>query len=205
MNRLWYTTPAAEYMAGLPVGNGRLAAMVLGDPACERLALNHEWLWRGCHRFRECPRSAHLLPGVRRLLLAGDLAEGTRQGDWAFGGPGGGHPEHAANRVDPYQPAGDLYFRPEQGAVTDYRRDLDLDRALVTIRYQADGTTFRREVLADAVSGALLVHLSADRPANGRLILDRRYDPRCFLKRVAAATALSLDGQFESEIGRAHV
>lgn len=201
MNRLWYTTPAAEYMAGLPVGNGRLAAMVLGNPACERLALNHEWLWRGCHRLRECAKSAHLLPGVRQLLLAGDLAEGTRQADWAFGGGGGGHPDRLPHRVDPYQPAGDLYFRPEHGAVENYRRELDLDRALVTIAYSADGTAFCREVIADAASGAIVVHLSADRPSGGRLILDRRYDPRCSVQRSVAADGLTLDGQFDGGIG----
>jgi len=74
MPKLWYKTPAREYMAGLPVGNGRLAAMVLGDPCCERLALNHEWLWRGCNRQRECDASADRLAAVRELLLAGDLA-----------------------------------------------------------------------------------------------------------------------------------
>lgn len=200
MNRLWYTTPATEYMAGLPVGNGRLAAMVLGDPACERLALNHEWLWRGCHRLRECPTSAHLLPGVRQLLLSGNLAEGTRQADWAFGGAGGGHPDRLRHRVDPYQPAGDLYFRPEPGAAEDYRRELDVDRALVTIAYAAGGTAFRREVIADAASGAIVMHLTADRPAGGRLVLDRRYDPVCLLRRTAAGRTLSLDGHFDGGI-----
>lgn len=200
MNRLWYTTPAAEYMAGLPVGNGRLAAMVLGDPACERLALNHEWLWRGCQRWRECTPAAHLLPGVRQLLLSGDLAEGTRQGDLAFGGPGGGHPEHAENRVDPYLPAGDLLFRPDHGPVTDYRRELDLDRALVTISYSADGNRFRREVIADCCSGAILLHLSATQPFSGRLTLERKADPECFLTRQSGAAQVALDGQFHGGI-----
>jgi alpha-L-fucosidase 2 len=200
MNRLWYTTPAAEYMAGLPVGNGRLAAMVLGDPACERLALNHEWLWRGCNRLRECAKSAHLLPGVRQLLLNGEYAEGTRQGDLAFGGPGGGHPDRLPNRVDPYQPAADLFFRPEHGPAENYRRELDLDRALVTISYRADGNEFRREVIADAVSGSLLLHLRATRPFSGRLSLERQSDPCCFLTRQAGDRELVLDGQFDGGI-----
>jgi len=71
--KLWYTKPAGEYMCGLPIGTGRLAAMVLGGTP-ERLALNHEWLWRGINRSRESANSAHLLAEVRELLLAGKYA-----------------------------------------------------------------------------------------------------------------------------------
>jgi alpha-L-fucosidase 2 len=200
MNRLWYTTPAAEYKHGLPVGNGRLAAMVLGDPACERLALNHEWLWRGCQRLRECTPSAHRLPGVRQLLLNGNLAEGTRQGDWAFGGPGGAHPDRLPGRVDPYQPAADLFFRPDHGPVENYRRELDLDRAVLTISYNAGGNAFRREIIADCGSGSILLRLQAEKPFNGRLTLERKADPLCFLTRQLGADELALDGQFHGGI-----
>ena len=65
--KLWYETPAAEYISGLPIGTGRLAAMVLGDPHEERLALNHEWLWRGVNRNREPQRSADKLAHVRAV------------------------------------------------------------------------------------------------------------------------------------------
>ena len=67
--KLWYTHPAAEYTTGLPIGTGRLAAMVLGGLDPERVALNHEWLWRGTHRNRDTEPRAHLLPEVRALLL----------------------------------------------------------------------------------------------------------------------------------------
>ncbi|NLF16537.1 MAG: glycoside hydrolase family 95 protein, partial [Lentisphaerae bacterium] len=198
MPKLWYKTPAREYMAGLPVGNGRLAAMVLGDPCCERLALNHEWLWRGCNRQRECDASADRLAAVRELLLAGDLAEGTRQGDWAFGGGGGGHPEKRPSRVDPYQPAGDLTFRPEHSdRWTAYRRELDLGRGVASVSYRVGKLICCREVIADAGEGdCLLMHLSFSRRANGRLSLDRREDPRCSVKRWAEPDGLRLEGIF---------
>ena len=70
----------------------------------------------------------------------------------------------------------------------------------MTIAYAAGGTAFRREVIADAVSGAIVMHLTADRPAGGRLVLDRRYDPVCLLRRTAEGRTLSLDGHFDGGI-----
>ena len=71
--KLWYTEPAAEYMCGLPIGTGRLAAMVIGSMP-ERVALNHEWLWRGVNRNREPEKNAHLLGEAdeRPVIMAGD-------------------------------------------------------------------------------------------------------------------------------------
>jgi predicted phage tail component-like protein len=69
--KLWYKSPAKEWKEGLPVGNGRLAGMVIGDPYTERIALNHEWLWRGNHRYKDNETQFHRLPKVRELLLNG--------------------------------------------------------------------------------------------------------------------------------------
>ncbi len=196
--KLWYTHPAAEYIAALPIGTGRLAAMVLGGPDAERVALNHEWLWRGTHRNRDTEPAAHLLPEVRALLLAGQYEEGTLKGNQAFGGLGGVSKQ--PHRVDPYQPAGDLRFALNHGSATDYRRELDLERGLITVEYTADGVRFRREYLADVAHDLLLVRVTADRPFGGRFWLDRIADPECFLLREATARLLTLDGQFHSGI-----
>ncbi|MBM4087176.1 MAG: hypothetical protein FJ272_20490, partial [Planctomycetes bacterium] len=111
--KLWYAKPAAEWLDGLPIGTGRLAAMVMGGVKQERVALNHEWLWRGVNCHRDTEPKSHLLPEARRLLLAGDYEAGTKLANDAFGGLGGisGQP----NRVDPYQPAGDLFFELNHG------------------------------------------------------------------------------------------
>ena len=85
--RLWYTAPPTEYISGLPIGTGRLAAMVIGASDPERVALNHEWFWRGPNRMRDIEPAAHMLGEVRELLLAGNYAEGTEKGCEAFGGP----------------------------------------------------------------------------------------------------------------------
>lgn len=194
MHKLWYTTPPSEYMAGLPIGTGRLAAMILGDPATERVALNHEWLWRGTTRDRDNKPKAHLLAEVRELLLAGKYEEGTRKGNQAFGNHTGraGDP----NRVAPYQPAGDLHFKLAHGDVTKYRRELDLQTGLVTVSYQADGKSFRREYLADLAGDRILVRLQSDRPFDGEVWLARIDDPECTLTFSTSKDQLALQGRF---------
>ena len=196
--KLWYSEPATEYMCGLPIGTGRLAAMVIGGMP-ERVALNHEWLWRGINRGREPAKSAHLLAEVRELLLAGKLEEGTLRANEAFGGGGGtsGRP----NLVDPYQPAGDLCFQLDHGDPDDYRRELDLDNSLVSVSYTADGVGFRREYLAHLERDQILVHITADRPFGGQLWLERIADEDCFLRFETEPQRLVMDGQFEGGIG----
>ena len=119
------------------------------------------------------------LPEVRQLLLAGSYQEGTRRGNEAFGGGGG--TSGAPNRVDPYQPAGDLCFELTHGEVSEYRRELDLASGLVRIAYAADGSRFRREYLAHLAHDLILVHLAADRPFGGSFWLQRIEDADCFL------------------------
>ena len=197
--RLWYAEPPREYMSGLPIGTGRIAAMVLGTPETERVALNHEWLWRGTNRNRDTEPRSHLLPEVRDLLLAGKYDEGTRKGNEAFGGPGGvsGLP----CRVDPYQPAGDLHFAIHHGAVSRYRRELDLDQGLVTVTYEADGVRYRREYLAHLKHDLILVRISANKRFAASFWLSRISDPACFLRHEASCDALIMDGQFHGAIG----
>ena len=192
--RIWQRTPAREFTAGLPIGTGRLAAMVLGDPVTERLALNHEWLWRGRNRGRDTRPRAHLLAEVRKLLLEGRWEEGTVRGNQAFGNVSGDRDEPI--HIDPYQPAGDLFFRLDHGGATGYRRVLDLQTGVATVEYQADGVRFRREYLAHLPGDLVLVRLTADRRFGGRVWLDRLPDEHCEVER----SRLILDGFFRDGI-----
>ncbi len=199
--KLWYTSPSTEYISGLPIGTGRLAAMILGDPGQERVALNHEWLWRGVNRNREPDVVNHLLAPVRDLLLAGKWEEGAIAANDAFAGAGGVKSREHRNRVDPYQPAGDLWIRMQQGEAHEYRRELDLETGIVTVTYEADGVHYRREYLADIERDLLFVRLAADAPFAADLWLDRTADPECFLTRAAGDAVLALDGHFQGGIG----
>lgn len=195
--RLWYREPAAAWTEGLPIGTGRLAAMVLGTCPRERLALNHEWLWEGINRFRDVDEAAQHLPEVRALLLAGEYERGTELANRYFGGPGGisGTP----GRVDSFQTAGDLWIEFSQGPWHNYTRELDLSTGIATVTYGAlrrDGQRVRREYVAHLTEDLILVRLTCDGgPLSCRLWLDRLHDPKCALRTAASESGLRLEGE----------
>ncbi len=124
---LWYRAPAAGWNEALPIGNGRLGAMVFGGVTEERLQLNEDSVWAGQKLNRLNPAAARAVPEVRRLLGEGKVAEAEALADKAM--------ISIPRRMPPYQTLGDLLLRFEaRGAVTDYRRSLELDRARATRR-----------------------------------------------------------------------
>ncbi len=155
--RLWYGQPARAWNEALPVGNGRLGAMVFGGPAEERLQLNEATLWTGGPYDPVVKGAAGALPEIRRLLFAGDI---PRAHD-LFGRTMMGIPYEQMK----YQPLGDLLLHfPGHERATHYRRELDLDEAIARVTYMVDGITFTREILSSAVDQVLVVRISADRP-----------------------------------------
>ncbi len=194
-HKLWYTGPARDWLEGLPIGSGRLAAMVMGSHKRERVALNHEWLWKGPNRHRDNKDAAHLLPEVRELLLAGKYDEGTKAGNDAFGSM-----ELGVARVDPYQPAGDLYFELNHNCIAGYRRELDLKDAAVTVTYGA-GQLITREYIAHLTKDVILVRIAGDsKPFDCTIWLDRNHDPDCALTFTATESALAMDGDIKDGI-----
>ncbi len=158
-HRLWYSQPAKEWVEALPVGNGRAGAMVFGGVARERLQLNEDTLWAGGPYDPVNPAARATLPEVRRLIFAGRYAEAQALADAKL--------MARPLKQMPYQTVGDLFIemsRLEGAEVRDYERALDLDAALATTRFTADGTRFRREVLACPIRQIIAVRLSADRP-----------------------------------------
>ena len=154
---LWYRTPATTWNEALPVGNGRLGAMVFGGVEQEHLQLNEETLWSGGPYDPVVKGAAAALPEIRRLLFAGDI---VRAHD-LFGRRMMGKPYEQMK----YQPLGDLLLDfPNTGAVTDYRRELDLDRAMTRVTYRAAGVTYTREAFVSAPDQVLVIRLTADRP-----------------------------------------
>ncbi len=154
--RLWYRQPATVWTEALPVGNGRLGAMVFGGTARERLQLNESSLWAGGPYDPVNPAARAALPEVRRLIAAGRYAEAQALAN-------------AKVMAQPlsqmsYQPIGDLILElPGLGATSDYHRELDLDAALATTTFTAGGVRYRRRVLASPVDQVIAVELSADR------------------------------------------
>ncbi|RPI22374.1 MAG: glycoside hydrolase family 95 protein [Acidobacteria bacterium] len=158
---LWYRQPAAEWLEALPVGNGRLGAMVFGGVAREQIQLNEDTIWsRGSSPWL-IPAGAHTqLPAIRQLLFDGKYAEGealVRQA--LLAGPRGDR--------NSYQTLGDLVLTAEipEGAA-EYRRSLDLDTGIAATTFKIGEVTWRREVFASAPDQVLVVRLSVDRPGD---------------------------------------
>jgi alpha-L-fucosidase 2 len=155
---LFYRQPAMEWVEALPVGNGRLGAMVFGGVPEERIQLNEHTFWSGGPYDPVNEEALQYLPMVRQLLWESRYREAQDLADRKVMG----RPRH----LQAYQPLGDLrltmagHDRP-----TEYRRELDLDRAVVRIRYQIGRTTFTREVFSSAPDQSIVVRLTADGPA----------------------------------------
>ena len=175
-----FSHPAENYISGLPIGNGRLAAMICGSAERVRIALNHEWLWRGKNRNRDCDDVSFHLPEVREAILKGDFETATRLANEYFGGLGG--ISGVKNRVDPYQPAGDLTIDVPGGG--SYTRTLDIDTGEVVI---TSGATEIR-AFASFADGFIVVNVKGP----GVAALSRIPDPECDV----TVDGLSLRGQF---------
>jgi alpha-L-fucosidase 2 len=158
--RLWYRRPATQWVEALPLGNGRLGAMVWGGGRYERLQLNEDTLYAGGPYDPTPPDALAALPEVRRLLFAGRHAEAEALANAKMMG--------RPKKQMPYQPLGDLRLDfLEVSDVNGYRRELDLDRAVATSTFEARGHQHLREVFVSPVDQCLAVRLSTDKP--GRL------------------------------------
>ncbi|GMV91054.1 MAG: alpha/beta hydrolase [Candidatus Hydrogenedentota bacterium] len=160
---LWYRTPAEAWTEALPIGNGRLGAMVFGGVSKERIQLNEETVWDGKRFDRTNPNALEALPEVRRLLFEGKNETAAKlAGETMMGIP---------ERINSYQSLGDLWIAfPEDGEARDYRRSLNLDTGVVAVDYTIDGVRFHRETFASAPAQAVVTRITTDRP--GTITLD---------------------------------
>lgn len=151
---LWYDRPAKYWVEALPLGNGRLGAMVFGGVAREHFQLNEETLWSGYPRDHSNPIAKLYLPRVREAVFSGkyDLADRLAQ---KMQGP----------YTQSYLPMGDLFVEFEQnGEPQVYRRWLDLDTAVHHTEYTLGGVHFSREAFISAPANALVVRLTCSQP-----------------------------------------
>jgi len=170
---LWYQTPAKVWEEALPVGNGRLGAMVFGGIADERIQLNESTLWDGFSLDPSNPDALKALPDVQKLLFDGKNNEAVKlAGKTMMGRPQG---------VKPYQSLGELWFDTPAMEATNYTRSLDLSTAVASTSYTSDGVTYLREVFASPVDGVIVVHFTASKKSKitFSLTLKRQQDASC--------------------------
>ncbi len=152
---LWYKQPASIWTDALPVGNGRLGAMVFGGVNEERLQLNEDTLWSGSPRDWNNPHASEALPEIRKLVLE---EKKYKEADAACRKMQGPYNES-------YQPLGNL--RLKFGGLAEaagYRRELDLDSGIARVAFTAGGVDYQREVFCSAPDQVLVVRLTASRP-----------------------------------------
>ncbi|MHC4170900.1 MAG: glycoside hydrolase family 95 protein, partial [Planctomycetota bacterium] len=192
--KLWYSRPAKEWTEALPVGNGRLGAMIFGGPAQERLQFNDDTLWTGEPHEYQHEGAAQHLPTVRKLLFEGKQGEAQRLA--------GEHMMSVPLRQEKYQPFGGLLLNfPGHEDSSDYRRQLDIDSAVATVSYRVGDVTFTREVFSSFPDQVIVVRLSCDKP--GQLTFTARLQsPHPGAETVVADKTLALCGQLREYIDR---
>jgi alpha-L-fucosidase 2 len=167
---LEYTRAAQKWVEALPVGNGRLGAMVFGGIGTERLQLNDDTLWSGEPKDTGNPKALDVLPQARRAIANGQFVEA----DTLTKGLQGPYTQS-------YLPMGDLLLSFEHGDIgADYRRVLDLGNAIATTRFRVGAVRYTREVLSSHPARVIAIRLTTDRPGSlrfaARLRSQLRYD-----------------------------
>ena len=194
--RLWYDQPAGMWEAALPVGNGRLGAMVFGGVAEERLQLNEDTLWSGYPQDGHPTPDPGVLEEIRRLVLSEERYVEADELARQFQGPFN----------ESYMPLGDLSIRFRHGAeeASEYRRSLDLSTAIATVQYRIGTAHFTREIFSSAVDHVIVVRLTCTMPA--QISFTARLDASLHASTVPVGTnALALRGKAPSHVSSHHL
>ena len=190
--KLWYKQPAKEWSEALPVGNSSMAAMVYGGVPVEELQLNEETMWAGGPCRNDNPEALAHLEEARQLVFAGKTKEAQELINRTFYTLPGGMP---------YLTLGSLLMDvPGHENFTDYRRELDIARAVATTTYKVDGVSYKREVFASLPRRVVVMRLTADQP--GKLSFSLRYNcPLTEHKVSCDGKTLVLSGRGEAHEG----
>ena len=184
---LWYSSPATEWTDALPLGNGRMGAMVFGAVPTETIQLNEESLWAG-RPFDSYPDDFLLhLNKVRKLVSEGRIAEAHDYGQ--------AHLVKEPTSFRSYEPLADLIIDLDHdGPVEDYRRQLDMEAGIITVSYRVGQVRYVRETLISAVDDVLVVRLTSSAPKgiSATVSLRRQKDMSV---RAVGNDLLHMDGQ----------
>ena len=160
--KLWYNKPAINvWEAALPIGNGRLAAMVYGNTDKEIIQLNESSVWSGGPTRNDNPDALAALSTIRKLIFEGKFIEASRMAAENI--------QSKKNNGMMFQPVADLNLSfpgHDSANVTNYYRELDIEKAVVKISYAVKGVKFTREVFSSFPDQVMIVHLSADKPSS---------------------------------------
>lgn len=186
--KLWYDKPASQWTQALPVGNGRLGAMIFGGIVKERIQLNEESIWAGSKINNNNPMASKYLRTIQNLLLKGENSRARELADkYLLGTP---------PRIRSYQTLGDLVleFNIDSNNVKNYKRTLSLSDGIASVEYERGATNFTREVFASAVDNIIVVHLSSKNTPSLSLAIELTRNIDAVINAESNST-LVLDGQ----------
>ena len=189
---LWYGRPAEKWTEALPIGNGRLGAMVFGGIEDERLQFNDDTLWTGKPHDYSHPGASDYLPVVRKLLVEGKQREAEALAMERM--------MSVPLRQHAYQPFGDLHLHFSHAQKPgDYRRELDLDTAVARVTYTIDGVKFTREVFSSAVDQVIVIRVTADKDSSMSFTAKMSSPQPDTSTVIVAKTQLALRGQMRPD------
>jgi alpha-L-fucosidase 2 len=208
-NHVRFDTPATRFTESLPLGNGRLGAMMFGGVAEERIVLNETGMWSGSPQEADRPEAYKALPRIRELLLAGKNAEAEALMNTTFtcAGLGSARGKAAKAPYGCYQVLGNLRLTfPSAAAespVTNYRRELDLSEAVAHVTYDRDGVRFTRDVWVSAPDQVIVITLRSSK--RGALAFELALDrPENASTTAEAPDGLRMAGQLPDGVGGTH-
>jgi alpha-L-fucosidase 2 len=195
--KLWYDEPAMQWTEALPLGNGRLGAMVFGGIKDERLQLNEKSVWSGSPDDADNPQALAALHEVRRLTFESKYAQANTLASQKLicKGAGSGYGSGANVPFGCYQTLGDLMLKFDgPNEAKDYRRELNLDTAIAKVTYCQGDAIFKREIFSSVVEQVLVVRLICDKP--GRISFTAELTrPERFTTNAEGANCLTMTGQ----------
>jgi alpha-L-fucosidase 2 len=185
--RLWYDEPASKWTEAMPLGNGRLGAMVFGKVPKERLQLNEESLWAGEPTDAYPDNFPQNIRGLQELVLEGKISQARELGLAKL--------TKSPTSFRSYEPLADLWIEMDHALeIRDYHRQLDLNTGIATVKHRLGDVRMKREVLISAVDDVLAVRLSASEPGmiTAKIQLTRKKDMKVT---AAGPDRLHMDGQ----------
>jgi len=154
--KMWFDKPASSWEEALPIGNGRIAAMIFGNPSRERIQINEATFWSGSPGSNENPKALVNYRKVQKLIFEGKYKEATELAEQSIIAP---NKRFCAY----YQTLGNVYFSfPEHENYSNYYRDLNLQNAITTTTYKVAEVTFKREAISSFDNQVIVMRITAD-------------------------------------------
>ena len=194
---LRFKTPAAHYQEALPLGNGRIGALISGHPWNDKITLNEISLWSGGVQDADNDTAYRVLPRIQQLLLEGRNreAQDLLQKYFICKGEGSGHGNGANVPFGAYQVLGDLHLRWKDSitAWSNYQRTLDLEKAVAITTWQRDGVTYKQEAWISIPANILVIKITASK--KGKISLSTTLSRKEFAKVVVQKDRILMQGQ----------